>query len=146
MPIDWEQLPCRHPHCGAPAAGVYHLPHGSAYAPDFVQALCERHFIELRADCPATTIVSCRTEAEARKELERTQTELVWIRNKVYQFRAEALKFQSVREATEAYNEMLERSEELQKQLENARGVVRGMCSLMADLIPKPETSEEEAA
>jgi hypothetical protein len=139
MTIDWEAVPCRHERCQSHAVGIYYVPEGCNCFPDPVQALCEQHFIKLHSTGPITTIVSWRTEMDARTELRETQAELARERNKLYQLRAEALKFTNVREATQAYNEMLERSQELQGQLEDTRGIIREMLRFVGEAFEKQE-------
>jgi hypothetical protein len=132
MGVDWEAVPCRHGG-HAHAAGIYHIPEGCNCFSDPIQALCEQHFIKLHSTGPITTIVSWRTEMDDRKELAEVKAELARERKKLYQLRAEAVKFQSVKAATEAYNEMLECYEALQQQLEDTRGIVRETLRFMGE-------------
>lgn len=99
--INWEALPCSHRNCTENADGIYLFSLGSECFEDPLQPLCEKHFIEARSPGPIETIVSRRTEMEDRKELTELRAELSRERNRLYQLRAEALKFQNVREASE---------------------------------------------
>jgi hypothetical protein len=104
-----------------------------------VQALCEHHFITCDSTGPITTIVSWRTEMDARKELDQLKADLSRERNKLYKLRAEALKFTSVREATRAYEEMLEASLDLQRRLEGTRAIIRDMLRFMGEAFEEQE-------
>jgi hypothetical protein len=137
--IDWESTPCRREGCKDHAVGIYHAPEGCGGVADPVQALCEHHFIKCDSTGPITTIVSRRTEMDAKKELAQLKADLSRERDKLYQLRAEALKFTSVREATFAYNEMLEVSQDLQRQLEGTRAIIRDMLRFMGEAFEEQE-------
>jgi hypothetical protein len=139
MTIDWEAIPCRHERCPTHAVGVYHVPEGCNCFPDPVQALCEQHFIKLHSTGPITTIVSWRTEMDDRKELAEVKAELGRERHRLYQLRAEALKFTNVREAIAAYNEMLDANQSLQQQLEETRGIIKEMLRFMGEAFERQE-------
>jgi hypothetical protein len=96
MSVDWESTPCRRDGCKHHAVGLYHVPEGCDGVVDPVQALCEHHFIHARPSGPMWTIVSWRTEMDAKKELAQLKADLSRERNKLYKLRAEALKFTSV--------------------------------------------------
>jgi hypothetical protein len=139
MSVDWESTPCRRDGCKHHAVGLYHVPEGCDGVVDPVQALCEHHFIHARPSGPMWTIVSWRTEMDAKKELAQLKADLSRERNKLYKLRAEALKFTSVREATRAYEEMLEASLDLQRRLEGTRAIIRDMLRFMGEAFEEQE-------